>query len=73
MNTETAKKIGEIMEAAAHDYRAQLDIQFAYDSFADCVGRAFWKSFDKNEQSQLMQETYCLLCDMGFTPLETLK
>jgi hypothetical protein len=73
MHITTATKLGEIMEAAAYEYRRQMDIQFAYDSFAECVGAEFWKAFGVNEQSQLMQEVYSVLCDMGFTPLESLK
>lgn len=69
-----ATKLGEIMEVAANEYRLR-DKQGnpINDSFADCVGREFWLAFGKNEQSQLMQETYSLLCDMGFTPLERLQ
>jgi hypothetical protein len=69
----TATKLGEILETAANEYRIRMDCQFQYDSFADAVGREFWLAFGKHEQSSLMQEVYSLLCDMGFTPLETLK
>lgn len=69
----TATKLADIMEAAAQDYRDQFDVQFANDSFADCVGKAFWKAFGEHEQSPLMQEIYSLLCDMGFVPVESHK
>lgn len=69
--TANATKLADIMEAAANEFRRQVDIQFAFDSFADCVGWAFWRAFDKHEQSALMQETYILLCDMGFVPVES--
>ena len=62
-----ATKLADIIELAA-TYNRTVGVPFA-----DCVGVAFWCSFGKDEQSQLMQETYCLLCDMGFTPLESLK
>lgn len=72
MNTETAQKIGEIMAKAAETYRNNADTQFAGDmTFAECVGSAFWSSFGRYEQSQLLQWVYTDLCDMGFTPLES--
>jgi len=71
MDIQTAKKIGEIMETAAELYRTSDNTQFASDmTFDECVGRTFWKSFDRYEQSALMQWVYTDLCDMGFTPLE---
>lgn len=70
---ENATKLADIMEAAAIEFRRQMDIPFAFDSFADCVGWAFWRAFGENEQSPLMQETYSLLCDMGFVPVESHK
>jgi hypothetical protein len=65
-------KLADIMEAAAYRYRL-IDGTAGDESFADCVGREFWLAFGKDEQSQLMQETYCLLCDMGFVPVESHK
>lgn len=64
---ENATKLADIMELAGAYYRGLRQ------SFADCVVIAFWKSFGEHEQSQLMQETYSLLCDMGFVPVESHK
>lgn len=71
LTIQNATKLADIMEAAA----ACMYRQEALDgkSFADCVGKAFWKAFGEHEQSPLMQETYCLLCDMGFVPVESHK
>lgn len=67
MQIATATKLGEIMEDAAMAYLIN------YLSFRDSVGVCFWRAFDVNEQSNLMQEVYIVLCDMGFTPLESHK
>lgn len=71
MRMETATKLAEIMEAGAEQYRLEEYVQFANDTFADCVGQQFWLAFGKYEQSPLMQEVYSVLCDMGMTPLES--
>lgn len=73
LTTTQANKLADIMEAAAIEFRRQMDIQFAFDSFADCVGWAFWRAFGEYEQSQLMQDIYLTLCDMGFVPVESHK
>jgi hypothetical protein len=70
LNTQQAAKLGQIMEEAAIRFMAFSDHQFAPE-FKDCVGIEFWKAFDINEQSQLMQELYIMLCEMGFTPLRS--
>lgn len=65
MNKEISTKVGEIMQAAAFKYKFN-----AGKTFADAVGESFWSSFGQYEQSPLMQYVYCVLCDMGYTPLE---
>lgn len=71
MNTEVAKKVGEVIENAAYRYR-QEDLS-GY-TFVECVGREFWIALG-DKQCPIMQEVevYVTLCDMGFTPLESMK
>lgn len=65
MDIQTAVKLGEVMDTAASISRGNHSLEFA-----ECVGTAFWRSFERYEQSHLMQEIYSILCDMGYTPLE---
>lgn len=64
MEKQVAHKMNEILNAAALSFKKGESY-----GFTECVGRAFWKSFGRYEQSQVMQEVYCQLSDMGFTPL----
>ena len=67
MKTAQAKA-SDIINNAAYSFSAK-----AYANcigFADYVAAEFWKSFGEHDQSQIQQEVYIILSDLGFTPLE---
>ena len=54
MEKQVANKINEILNAAALSFKKGESY-----GFAESVGKSFWRSFGRYEQSQLMQEVYC--------------
>ena len=64
MEKQSIITLGEVMAKAAESLK-----KGEHRSFYDAVNHAFWTSFGYYEQSPVMQDVYCMLCDMGYTPI----